>query len=79
MKRRQFMTFVFGAAAALPFATCAQPKMLRVGSVSGQPRSEGFWQGFEQRMAELGYQDGKNFAFDHLQARTAEAFASGYE
>jgi putative tryptophan/tyrosine transport system substrate-binding protein len=79
MKRREFMTFVVGAAVALPFATRAQPKMLRVGSVSGQPRSERFWQGFEQRMAELGYQNGKNFAFEHLQAATPEAFASGYE
>jgi putative ABC transport system substrate-binding protein len=79
MKRRDFMTFVVGAAVALPFATRAQPKMLRVGSVSGQPRSERFWQGFEQRMAELGYQDGRNFAFEHLQAPTPKAFASGYE
>src|SRR5262245_34177493 len=52
--------------------------MLRVGSVSGQPRSVGFWRAFEQRMAELGWEDGKNFAFDHLRAETVEEFASGY-
>jgi hypothetical protein len=55
MKRLEFMTLIGGAAAALPVATGAQLKMLRVVSVSGQPRSVGFWQTFEQRMAELGY------------------------
>ncbi|WP_027575682.1 ABC transporter substrate-binding protein [Bradyrhizobium sp. WSM1743] len=79
MRRREFIAVVGAAAVGWPSATRAQSRILRVGSVSGQPRSERFWQGFEQRMAELGYQDGKNFAFDHVQARTAEAFASGYE
>ena len=72
------MTLVVGAAAAFPHAARAQPKTLRVGAVSGQPRSVGFWQAFEQRMNELGYQDGKNFSFELLQAPTSEAFASGY-
>jgi putative tryptophan/tyrosine transport system substrate-binding protein len=52
--------------------------MLCVGAVSGQPRSVGFWQAFDQRMAELGYQDGKYFSFELLHAPTFEAFASGY-
>jgi len=42
--------------------------MLRVGTVSGQPKSTTFWLAFEQHMAELGYEEGRNFAFDHRSA-----------
>jgi putative ABC transport system substrate-binding protein len=78
MRRREFIKLVAGATAAWPLAARPESKVLRVASVSGQPRSVGFWQAFEQRMVELGYQDGKNFAFELFQAPTIEAFASGY-
>ena len=64
----------------MPHASDAQQpvKMLRVGTVSGQPRSTTFWLAFEQRMAELGYEEGKNYVFDHLQAQSLEEFETGY-
>jgi putative tryptophan/tyrosine transport system substrate-binding protein len=81
VQRREFLRALGGAAAfALPRAGSAQQpvKMLRVGTVSGQPRSTTFWLAFEQRMAELGYEEGKNFAFDHRQAQSLEEFETGY-
>src|ERR1700676_3588278 len=80
MRRRQFMTLLGGAAVALPAAVHAQDaaKMLRVGAVTGQPRNSPFWQAFEQRMTELGYQDGKNFGFDLIAAQSIDGFESGY-
>jgi putative ABC transport system substrate-binding protein len=70
MKRRSFLTLIGGAAAnVLPFAARAQtpPAMLRVGSTSPRPRSDSFLgAGFEARMRELGYIEGKNFALDFI-------------
>jgi len=69
MKRRTFFTLLGGAAAnILPFAAHAQtpPAMLRVGIATPQPRATGFTLGFEARMRELGYVEGKNFVFDYI-------------
>jgi putative ABC transport system substrate-binding protein len=65
---------------AWPMAARAQqqPQMLRVGAVSGQPRSGPIFVAFEQRMAELGYQGGKNFTLEFVQAASIEGFESGY-
>jgi putative tryptophan/tyrosine transport system substrate-binding protein len=52
--------------------------MLRVGTVSVISRSASFWVGFERRMAELGYQERKNFTYDFLQDPNSEAWESGY-
>jgi putative ABC transport system substrate-binding protein len=52
--------------------------MLRVGVVSGQQRSASIYAAFLQRMTELGYQEGKNFAFEFLQAANIEDYAPGY-
>ncbi|HVI64992.1 MAG TPA: ABC transporter substrate-binding protein [Bradyrhizobium sp.] len=73
MRRRQFITLL-GGAAALPLAARAQQpaKMLRVGTVAGTPKSSPQWVAFERRMGELGYQEGKNFSFDFLQAASAD-------
>ena len=78
MKRRAF-TLLAGAAAA-PFAARAQqrPKMLRVGTVSGQPRSSILWRSFLERMAALGYREGDNFSFDHVMANSLEEYRTGY-
>jgi len=74
--RREFITLLGGAAAAWPLAARAQrpPKMLRVGTVAGTPKSSPQWVAFERRMGELGYQEGKNFSFDFLQAASADEY-----
>jgi hypothetical protein len=60
--RREFITLI-GGAAAWPLAAHAQqqPKMLRVGFVGMQPREAPHYANFLKRMAELGYQEGRNF------------------
>jgi putative tryptophan/tyrosine transport system substrate-binding protein len=79
MKRREFVTFL-GGAVAWPAIAGAQPvTKLRVGTASTQPRSAAFWQAFEQRMAERGYQEGKNYTFDHVYVPRIEEFAPSYQ
>jgi putative tryptophan/tyrosine transport system substrate-binding protein len=79
MRRREFITLLGGAAAAWPLAAQAQQReMLRVGVVSGQQRLASIYAAFLQRMTELGYQEGKNFAFEFLQAANIEDYAPGY-
>src|SRR3984957_5016707 len=80
MQRRKFIKLIGGAAAVSSFAARAQQgaKMLRVGTASTQPRSSPLWKAFEQRMAELGYQDGRNYTFDYLNVPRAEEYEAGY-
>jgi putative ABC transport system substrate-binding protein len=52
--------------------------MLRVGTASTQPRSSPLWKAFEQRMAELGYQEGNNYTFDYLNVPAVEEYETGY-
>jgi putative ABC transport system substrate-binding protein len=80
MKRREFITLLGGAAVALPRVGCAQQagKVLRIGTVSGQPRSSPLWTAFDRRIAELGYQEGRNLATEYIQAPSVEGFESGY-
>src|SRR6266542_6201021 len=67
MRRREFITLLGGAAGWPSLARAQRPaKMLRVGTVE--------WVAFERRMGELGYQEGKNFSFDFLQAATADEY-----
>jgi putative ABC transport system substrate-binding protein len=79
MRRRDFMTMV-GGAAALPLVSHAQEpdKILRIGTASTQPRSVPFWRAFEQRMNELGYQEGKNYRFEYLAVPDIDRYESGY-
>jgi putative tryptophan/tyrosine transport system substrate-binding protein len=78
LKRREFIT-VLGGAAAWPLAARAQqPAVLRVGVVSGQPRSGPIYAAFERRMAELSYDTGKNFAFEFIQAASIEEYVLAY-
>src|SRR6516165_8957732 len=69
IRRRDFITLLGGAAAAWPPTVCAQvqPKMLRVGFVGMLPREAPHYTNFLKRMAELGYQEGRNFTFDYIQ------------
>lgn len=52
--------------------------MLRVVAASGQPRSSVLWTAFLERMARLGYQEGRNFSFDHVQVDSADAYPQAY-
>src|SRR5262249_4839543 len=79
MRRREFITLL-GGAAAWPLAARAQQsaKMLRVGALSAQPRTAPIWLAFEQRMAELGYKRGANFAFEFVPVAGMEDYERGY-
>jgi putative tryptophan/tyrosine transport system substrate-binding protein len=80
MKRRAFITLLGSAAAAWPLAARAQqqPKMLRVGFVGMQPRESPLYTNFLKRMAELGYQEGRNFTFDYIQTPNIEGYEKNY-
>jgi putative tryptophan/tyrosine transport system substrate-binding protein len=78
MRRRQFIFALGGAAIGWPFAARAQPKMLRVGFVGMQPRESPLYAAFLKRMAELGYQEGRNFAFEYVQIPNIEGYETSY-
>jgi putative tryptophan/tyrosine transport system substrate-binding protein len=79
LKRRTFITLLGGAAAAWPLAARAQsPKMLRVGYSGMMTREAPHYAAFEKRMAELGYQEGRNFAFEYIQAPSIEGYELTY-
>src|SRR6266480_1668542 len=80
MRRREFISLLGGAAVGWPLAARAQQptKILRVGTVAGNPRSSPQWVAFERRMGELGYQEGRNFSFDFLQAASADEYEALY-
>jgi len=76
VKRRDFITLLGGATAAWPLAAHAQsPKMLRVGYSGMMTREAPHYAAFEKRMAELGYQEGRNFTFEYIQTPSI----AGYE
>jgi putative ABC transport system substrate-binding protein len=77
--RRELLTALGGAAAAWPLAARAQhPKMLRLGFVGIQPREAPVYTNFLKRMAELGYQEGRNFTFDYIQTPDVEGYEKNY-
>ena len=80
MRRREFITLLGGAAAAWPLVARAQqqPKMLRVGFVGVQPRESPLYANFLKRMAELGYQEGRNFTFEYIQTPDIEGYEKNY-
>jgi hypothetical protein len=79
VKRREFITLLGGAAAGWPLAARAQsPKMLRVGYSGMLPREAPHYAAFEKRMAELGYQEGRNFTFEYIQAPNIEGYELTY-
>jgi ABC-type uncharacterized transport system substrate-binding protein len=79
LRRRAFITLL-GGAAAWPLAARAQqqPKMLRVGFVGMQPRESPLYANFLKRMAELGYQEGRNFTFEYIQTPNIEGYEKNY-
>src|SRR5262249_49191500 len=80
MKRREFITLLGGSGAAWPLAARAQqqPKMLRVGFVGIQPQEAPDYTNFLKRMAELGYQESRNFTFDYIQTPDVEGYERNY-
>jgi len=81
IRRRQFITLLGGAAASWPWATRAQQqsKMLRVGFAGMQPREAALYSNFLKRMAELGYQEGRNFTFDYIQTPNVDGYEKSYQ
>ena len=55
------------------------PAILRVGAVGVQPRTTAIYVAFLQRMAELGYEEGKNFVLDYVQVPNIEGYERGYQ
>jgi putative ABC transport system substrate-binding protein len=79
IRRRDFVILLGGAAATWPLAARAQsPKMLRVGYSGMLPREAPHYAAFEKRMAELGYQEGRNFTFEYIQAPSIEGYELTY-
>ena len=83
MRRREFISLLGGAAAisvagSLPLRAQPQPRVLRVGFVGAQPRESPFYGAFLERMAELGYQEGRNFTFEYIQTPNVEGYATSY-
>jgi putative tryptophan/tyrosine transport system substrate-binding protein len=80
--RRDFMALLGGTAVAVwPLATARaqqQNKILRVGYSGMLPRDAPHYAAFEKRMAELGYQQGRNFAFEYIQAPSIEGYELSY-
>jgi putative ABC transport system substrate-binding protein len=84
MMRREFIVLLGGAAAtsiawpSLSSRAQPQPKMLRVGFVGMQPRESPFYAAFLERMAELGYQEGRNLTFEYIQTPTVDGYETSY-
>ena len=72
MKRREFIALLGGAASWPLAARGQQRKMLRVGFVGMQPRAASHYANFLKRMAEFGYEEGRNFTFDYIQTPDVE-------
>ena len=80
MRRREFITLIGGATVVWPVMARAQqqPKMLHVGFVGIQRREAPVYTNFLKRMAELGYQEGRNFTFDYIQTPDVEGYEKNY-
>src|SRR5262245_47526076 len=82
-KRREVVALL-GGAAILPLIWPlaahgeAKPKMLRVGYVGLQSPDAPLYKAFRSRMAELGYQEGRNFSFEFLQTLDIEGYGPAY-
>jgi putative ABC transport system substrate-binding protein len=78
MRRREFIAGL-GSAVVWPLgARAQQPKLLRVGYSGMLPRDAPHYAAFEKRMAELGYQQDRNFVFEYIQAPSIEGYQLTY-
>ena len=78
LNRRAFIAGLGSAAAWPVVARAQQPKMLRVGYSGIMPRDAPHYAAFEKRMAEIGYQQGRNFTFEYIQAPSIEGYQQTY-
>jgi ABC-type uncharacterized transport system substrate-binding protein len=76
MRRRKFITLIGGAASWPLEARAQQPRHLKVGTVGVQPRTAAIYVAFETRMAELGYEEGKNFTFEFVKATDVAGYGA---
>ena len=69
MRRREVITLIGGAAFAWPLALPAQEKIRRIGVMPGSKPSDPEYQSdlikFEQRLAELGWEGGRNIRIEY--------------
>jgi putative ABC transport system substrate-binding protein len=80
MRRRAIIAGLGGVLLSLPQQAGAQrpAKVLRLGLVSAQPRSAPNTAALLERMAELGYEDGRNLVVEYVQAANLDAWEAGY-
>ena len=78
MRRREFIAVV-GGAATWPLTVRGQqpPSFVRVGLTGVQPRTAAIYVAFVERMAELGYEEGKNFSFEYVQVANVAGYEAG--
>jgi len=79
LSRRAILAAAGGALVmtSLP-ARAQQPRMLRVGYVGIQVREAPLYASFLKRMAELGYQEGRNFTFEYIQSAGIDGYEAAY-
>jgi putative ABC transport system substrate-binding protein len=72
--RREFITFLGGAAVARPLGARAQQavKVYRIGILSPELPPPGFLEALQQELRELGYVEGQNIGFE---VRSAEGYS----
>ena len=78
MNRRQCILLLGGAAVWPVVARAQQPKVLRVGYSGILPRGAPHYTAFEKRMAELGWEQGRNFAFEYVQSPSIDGYEATY-
>jgi putative ABC transport system substrate-binding protein len=78
MRRREFIAGLAAAVVSPLVARAQQPKLLRVGFSGMLPRDSPHYAAFEKRMAELGYQQGRNFIYEYIQAPSIEGYQLTY-
>ena len=79
MKRREFIALLGGAVGWPLAARAQQHKMLRLGFAGMQPREAPHYKNVLGRMAELGYQEGRNFTFDYIQTPNVDGYDKSYQ
>ena len=80
MRRRDFIKVAAGSAITWPLVARAQQRApLRVGAASVQSRSAPIYVAFANRMAELGYEEGRNFTFEFVQASNVSGYGAAFQ
>ena len=80
MRRRDFIKVAAGSAITWPLVAWAQQRApLRVGAASVQSRSAPIYVAFANRMAELGYEEGRNFTLEFVQAPNVSGYGAAFQ